>query len=312
MYEQFYGLKKRAFNLTPDPAFLYLNERDREAFDNLLYGIERRHGFAAIIGDVGTGKTTICWALLERLERKNVCTALIQNPTISEADIMRSILLDLGVQPDHPQTSQDPGGENPTPWDASGTGWVQGMNRKQVLDRINRFLAEKARENVFTVIIVDEAQGLSMTMLEQLRLLSNVERAKNKLLQIIFVGQPELDYKFKSTSLRQLNQRISVRFETKTLSKEDTERYILHRLAVAGGAPQLFFESSAFKAIWQYSKGYPRLINLVCDRALLAGYLERSLVITSKLVRQATLDLQGKRRIVVRIPVKRDSATMRP
>jgi general secretion pathway protein A len=302
MYEEFYGLKKRAFNLTPDPAFLFLNERDREAFDNLLYGIERRHGFAVIIGDVGTGKTTICWALLERLERKDVCTALIQNPTISEADIMRSILLDLGVQPDHPHSSQDPGDENPTPWDIPGTSWVQRLNRKQILDRLNRFLAEKARENVFTVIIVDEAQGISMTMLEQLRLLSNLEKAKNKLLQIIFVGQPELDYKLKSSSLRQLNQRISVRFETKTLSREDTERYILHRLAVAGRAPQPFIESSAFKAIWLYSKGYPRVINLVCDRALYAGYLERSPIITSKLVRQAVLDLQGKINIVAHMP----------
>jgi general secretion pathway protein A len=302
MYEKFYGLKKAAFNLTPDPAFLYLNKRDKEAFDDILYGIERREGFAVIIGDVGTGKTTICWALLEKLAQKDVCTALIQNPMLSEADIMRSILQDLGVRPDPSQTLQDTGGANGTPQDVFDTDWLRGMNRKQVLDRLNKFLAERARENVFTVIIVDEAQSISMTLLEQLRLLSNLETAKNKLLQIIFVGQLELDHKLKSLSMRQLYQRISVRFQTRTLSREDTERYILHRLAVAGGAPRLGFKSSAFKAIWRYSKGYPRVINMLCDRTLLTGYLEHSPIITPKLVRQAVLDLQGKKNITLPMP----------
>jgi general secretion pathway protein A len=179
---------------------------------------------------------------------------------------------------------------------------MQGLNKKQLLDRLNVFLAERAQENVFTVLIVDEAQNVSMTLLEQLRLLSNLETAKKKLLQIIFVGQLELDQKLKSPSMRQLNQRISVRFETKTLTKEDTELYIRHRLAVAGGAPRLSFKPSAFKAIWQCSEGYPRLINLICDRTLLAGYMERSPIITAKLVRKAALGLQGKEKIVLRIP----------
>jgi general secretion pathway protein A len=156
------------------------------------------------------------------------------------------------------------------------------------------FLAARAQENVFTVLIVDEAQNVSITLLEQLRLLSNLETAKKKLLQIIFVGQLELDQKLKSVSMRQLNQRISVRFETKPLSREDTERYIRHRLAVAGGAPRLRFGTGAFRAIWRYSKGCPRLINLICDRALLAGYTQRSRAITPKLVRRAVLGLQGK------------------
>jgi general secretion pathway protein A len=141
-----------------------------------------------------------------------------------------------------------------------------------------------------------------MTLLEQLRLLSNLETAKKKLLQIVFVGQLELSQKLKSFSLRQLNQRISVRFETKTLSREDTERYIRHRIAIAGGAPRLRFGSGAFRAIWRYSKGYPRMINLICDRALLAGYVERSGVITPKFVRKAALGLRGREDAGLHLP----------
>jgi general secretion pathway protein A len=289
MYEKYYGLKETAFNLTPDPAFLFLNKRSKEALDLILYGIERREGFALIIGDVGTGKTTMCWGLLDRLARKSICTALIQNPMLSETDILKAILQDLGVRPDttpHPDDSSQR--------DLFDTDWMQGMTKKQLIDRLNIFLAERAEENIFTVLIVDEAQNVSMTLLEQLRLLSNLETAKKKLLQIIFVGQLELDQKLKLPSMRQLNQRISIRFETKTLSKEDTELYIRHRIAAAGGAPRLFFGSGAFKAIWRHSKGYPRLINLICDRALLIGYTERSRLITRRLVKKAARSLQGK------------------
>ena len=156
------------------------------------------------------------------------------------------------------------------------------------------FLAQRAQQDIFTVIIIDEAQNMPMSLLEQLRLLSNLETAKKKLLQIIFVRQLELDRKLRWPGLRQLNQRISVRFETKALSKEDTQRYIRHRIAVAGGAHRLRFGAGAFGAIWRYSKGYPRFINLICDRALLLGYTERSFVITRGMVRRAALALQGK------------------
>ena len=302
MYEKFYGLKEAAFNLTPDPAFLFLNQRSRSALDEILYGIERREGFAVIVGDIGTGKTTMCWALLERLAKKDICTALIQNPMISETDILRSILQDLGVRPERQQYSLNLEGAEETTREIFDTDWMQGLNKKQLLDRLNIFLAARARENVFTVLIIDEAQNLSMELLEQLRLLSNLETAKRKLLQIIFVGQLELDQKLKQPSLRQLNQRISVRFETKALSKEDTERYIRHRLAVAGGARRLRFGSGVFRSIWKHSKGYPRLINLICDRALLAGYREKSSAITRRLVRKAVFDLQGKAGVILRIP----------
>ncbi len=299
MYEKYYGLKEQAFNLTPDPAFLFLNKRSKEALDQILYGIERREGFAVIVGDVGTGKTTLCWALLERLQRNDIRTALIQNPMLSETDILRAILQDLGVHPEEPASAAQK--EERAPLEVFDTTWTQGMNKKQLIDQLNIFLAQRAQENVFTVLIIDEAQNISMTLLEQLRLLSNLETAKKKLLQIIFVGQLELDRKLKSPAMRQLNQRISVRFETKTLSLEDTERYIRHRLAAGGGAPRLRFGAGAFRAIWRYSKGYPRLINLICDRSLLAGYTQRSFVITRSIVRKAALGLQGREDVVLRL-----------
>jgi general secretion pathway protein A len=292
MYEKFYGLKERAFNLTPDPSFLFLNKRNKDALNHILYGIERREGFALIVGDVGTGKTTLCWALLERLEKKNIRSAMIQNPMLSEIDILKSILQDLGVGYEESQSLKDLRGEGPQ--ELFDTTWMQGMNKKQLIDRLNMFLAARAQENVFTVLIVDEAQNISMKLLEQLRLLSNLETAKKKLLQIIFVGQLELDCTLKLPAMRQLNQRISVRFETKALSKKDTERYIRHRLAMAGGAPRLCIRAGAFRAIWRHSKGYPRLINLICDRALLAGYTQRSNVITRKYVHRAARSIQGK------------------
>jgi general secretion pathway protein A len=293
MYETFYGLKEPAFSLTPDPAFLFLNKRSKDALNTILYGIERREGFAVIVGDVGTGKTTLCWALLERLARKDIRTALIQNPMLSETDILKSILQDLGVHTEQPNSRPDlsgPDGQR----QIFDTSWMHGMNKKQLIDRLNMFLAERAQENVFTVLIIDEAQNISMALLEQLRLLSNLETAKKKLLQIIFVGQLELDQRLKFPTMRRLNQQISVRFETKTLSREDTEKYVRHRLAVAGGAPRLRFRAGAFRAIWRCSGGYPRLINLICDRALLSGYTERSAVITRKHVRRAAASLQGR------------------
>lgn len=293
MYEKFYGLREAPFNLTPDPAFLYLNRRSKDALDRILYGIKRREGFAIVVGDVGTGKTTLCWALLDRLASQNICTALVQNPMLSEIEMLKAILQDLGVRPQDPPDSEN-GKSKMALQDIFNTDWMDGMTKKQLLDRLNMFLAVRAQEDVFTVLIVDEAQNVSITLLEQLRLLSNLETAKKKLLQIIFVGQLELDKKLRSNELRQLNQRISVRFETKPLSQEDTERYIRHRISMAGGAPKLRFGARAFSSICDHSKGYPRLINLICDRALLEGYTERTYTITPRLVRQAAHSLQGK------------------
>ncbi len=293
MYESFFGLNEKAFNLTPDPDFLYLNKRTKEALEHILYGIERREGFAAIVGDVGTGKTTLCCALLERIEgQKNIRTVLIQNPMLSELDILRSILQDLGVRPE--------GADEQLMLD---TAWTRDMTKKELIDRLNTFLADRAREDAFTVLLIDESQNLSLEMLEQLRLLSNLETTKKKLLQIIFLGQPELNQKL--AELRQLNQRISVRFETQPLSREDTEKYIRHRLAVAGRTHKVRFGQDAFDEIYRRSKGYPRLINLICDRGLLEAHRERSFTVTKQLVRKAVVSLAGKEDGLRSAPSKR-------
>ena len=281
MYESFFGLREKAFNLTPDPDFLYLNERTKLAFDDVLDSIERREGFTLIVGDVGTGKTTLCCALLERIERQeNICAVLIQNPMLSELDILRSILQDLGA----PQIF--------------GPAWTRDMTKRELIDCLNTILAERARADAFTVLIIDESQNLSLEMLEQLRLLSNLETTKKKLLQIILIGQPELRPKL--AKLRQLNQRISVRFETRPLSREDTEKYIHHRLAAAGEAPKIQFGRGALAAIHRNSGGYPRLINLICDRSLRETCLLRSFTVTKQIVRKAVARLAGDDDIPVR------------
>jgi general secretion pathway protein A len=290
MYESFYGLKENAFSLTPDPYFLFLNARGKEALDRILYCIERREGFSVIAGDIGTGKTTMCWALLERLAEKNIRTAIIQNPMLSEIEILKTILQDLGVRPE--LAAKEAEAQN-VPQQLFDVNWMNGLSKKQLLDLLNGFLVERAQEEAFTVLIVDEAQNLPLMLMEQLRLLSNLETSKKKLLQIIFIGQTQLIQKLKSDSLRQLDQRVSFRFETKPLSPEDSKQYIRHRLNIAGSPDGAQFSDSAFRAIWRHSKGYPRLINLICDRALLAGYKEQTKSITPRLVRRAVMDLRG-------------------
>ncbi len=284
MYESFYGLKEPAFTLTPNPEFLYLNDRSREALDRLVYGVERREGFAVITGDVGTGKTTLSWALLEKLEGKRVKTALIQKPMFSDTDMLRSILQDLGVRPPVPSAAASPqetAGQ--TPFDSS---WMSSLTKKDLIDRLDAFLVAQAEAGMFTLVIIDEAQNLSMESLEQLRLLSNLETARAKLIQFIFVGQLELEQNLVKPTLRQLNQRISFRFATRNLSRKDTEGYIHHRLRVAGADRKLRFERRAFDAIYRYSKGYPRLINMICDKSLFSASQQHSFVVTAKNVRR--------------------------
>jgi len=279
-YETFFGMREPPFTLTPNPAFFFLNERGREGLKQIEYGIRRREGFAVVCGDVGTGKTTLCWALLGRLEQMNVCTALVQNPMVSATDVLKLILHDLGVRP------KGVAGEPAGPSDLFDTSWMAGMGQMQLIERLNTFLLQMARKGLFTVVIIDEAQRLSMETLEQLRLLSNLETANQKLLQIILVGQVELQQMLEKPELRQLNQRISVRFETKPLNRKDTGDYIRHRLRVAWAIPRLQFKKRAFNAIYRLSGGYPRLINMICDRALSNAFQQESYVVTAKIVRR--------------------------
>src|SRR5215208_1730221 len=266
MYNQFYGFSEPPFNITPDPRFLFFSDRHREAFDHLLFGIRERKGFIQITGEVGAGKTTLCRALLEELG-PSYRTALILNPTLSSDQLLRTVLKELGLSA--------PEGD-----------------RVAALEVLNQFLLDQLSAGNDVVLLIDEAQDLSPELLEQIRLLSNLETDQRKLLQIVLVGQPELREKLDQRGLRQLRQRITVRYHLSPLSREETERYIQHRLRVANtnGGPS--FDRWAVWHIFRYSRGVPRLINAVCDKALLAGYVAGEDRLTWRHVRRAVRELE--------------------
>lgn len=271
MYEQSFGLKEKPFNLTPDPHFLFLSANHRGALDHLLYGIERREGFLVITGDIGAGKTTVCRAVLDRLDAE-VRTALILNPMLKEEEeLLAAILQDFGLV---------------SPVRAT---------RKELVERLNLYLLEWAKKGWRAVLIIDEAQNLSPRLLEQIRVLSNLETYKEKLLQIILVGQRELREKLEGPALRQLNQRVSIRYHLGPLSRGETVRYIEHRLTVAGASGGIAFTPGTYRAIYQFARGVPRLINLIADRALLAAYVAGSMRITKKMVIEGRRSLNGGR-----------------
>jgi|FLOH01.1.fsa_nt_gi general secretion pathway protein A len=305
MYENFYHFKEKPFSLTPDPKFLYLSKQYQGALDHMLYGIKQREGFMVIAGDVGTGKTTLCRCLLDRLD-ENVEVALILNPMLSDMDLLRNVIHDLRIKSLH---SRQPVGMiedgstgeeitielDPSPSeDQNNLVWINNASKKELIDALNAFLLDQHEQGKSTVLIIDEAQNLSLDVMEQLRILSNLETEKEKLLQIIFVGQLELNEKLKLPTLKQLNQRISIRYEIAPLAQEEAKNYIAHRILVAGAASQVSFSKSAFSEIFKYSKGYPRLINLVCDRSLLAGYNAQVDVVDRQYVREAIKSLLGQ------------------
>lgn len=268
MYEDFYGLKEKAFSLTPDPKFLFLSSRHREVMEHLNFGALRKEGFILITGDIGTGKTTICRVILDRLQEK-LPVALMLNPFISEEELIKYILTDFGVTP-------------------------TGKTPLELLEELNRFLFHQASKGRTAVLIVDEAQNLSFAALEQIRILSNLETEKEKLLQIVLVGQEELREKLKLRNLRQLDQRISVRYHLRALDKGETTKYIYHRLMVAGSHGRLSFSAGALSEIYNFSRGVPRLINMICDRALLNGYVKQAYQINAGMVRQAAKTLRDE------------------
>ncbi|MGB9715565.1 MAG: ExeA family protein [Thermodesulfovibrionales bacterium] len=268
MYREFYNLKEKPFSLTPDPYFLFLSEHHRTALESLLYGIHHRVGFMVVTGEIGTGKTTLCRALLERLD-KNVKTAVIFNPLLSEKELIKSILQDFGYNSD-------------------------GKSIKELIDTLNIFLIQRLSENENTVLIIDEAQNLSIPTLEQIRMLSNLETEKEKLIQIILFGQLEFDQMLRYPLLRQLNQRISIRIRLAPFNRSETESYIYQRLILAGSRGDITFSRSAIDRIQKSSKGIPRLINLICDRALLAGFVEQTSRINRRIIRKAEKSLAGK------------------
>jgi general secretion pathway protein A len=267
MYCPFFGLQEKPFSITPDPRFLFLSPSHQEALGHLLYGIEERKGFITITGEVGTGKTLLCRALLDRLG-PHVQTALIFNSFLLEIELLRSINEDFGI--------------------------VQGgATRKELIDHLNQYLLAEFSAGRNAVLIIDEAQNLAPPLLEQIRMLSNLETERGKLLQIVLVGQPELRQQLARPELRQLNQRIALRYHLQPFNQQETEDYIKHRLVVAGSHGNVKFSRRALSSIYRLSDGIPRKINLLCDRAMLSAYVHGSSLIGHAYVRQAWGELEG-------------------
>jgi general secretion pathway protein A len=268
MYEEYYGLKAPPFNITPDPAYLFFSRRHRQAFEHILFGVSERKGFIQITGEVGAGKSTICRKVLEEL-RDGYATALILNPVMTPIQLMRSILRELHL-------------------DDSGN------DRVRLVERLNEFLLEKAHAGVIVALFIDEAQDMSDELLEQVRLLSNLETDQHKLLQIVLIGQPELRDRLERDELRQLRQRITVRYHLGPIDRHETVAYIQHRLLIAGSNGRPTFSRPAYRSVHRYSRGIPRLINAVCDKTLLCGYVQGRDHLGWWQVRRAIHDLEGQ------------------
>jgi general secretion pathway protein A len=280
MYEDYYGFVEKPFSLTPDPKYLYKSESHANAFELLQYGIRRREGFVVVTGDIGTGKTTLCRAILDQLDRKTF-TALVLNPFIAEDDLLRLILQDFGV------VSRE----------EMRRGRLAGISKQELIETLNDFLLSLLPLRATALLIIDEAQNLPRTVLEHIRILSNLETDKEKLLQIVLVGQLNLKDVLRSPELRQLDQRVSIRYNLKPLTAEETAAYVAHRLTIAGGGSAISFVPKALQAVYRCTDGIPRLINLVCDRALLAAYSDRAQRVTPEMVYKgaASLDLAAPR-----------------
>ncbi len=267
MYRQFFKLQDQPFNLTPDPRFIYLSPGHQEALEHMIYGVENRKGFILITGNIGAGKTTLTRLLMDHLDGRAE-TALIFNTFLNEIELLRAINREFGLAADS-------------------------SSREALVETLNRFLVEQLKAGRNVVLILDEAQNLSVPVLEQIRMLSNLETDSQKLIQIIIVGQPELGRTLARPDLAQLNQRITVRCHLQPLVLEDTIRYIHHRLSVAGSQGLVRFDSGTFRLVHRYSQGVPRRINALCDRALLVAFGQGSHRITPAHLRQAQRELAG-------------------
>ncbi len=272
MYLDFYGLAEHPFHVTPDPHFIFWTEQHRDALDHLLYGITERKGFVELTGEVGTGKTTLCRVCLEELGEE-VDTALVLNPFLSEEQLLRALIADFGLSTD-------------------------ATDLLSCIQALYEFLLARHDAGRTVVVFIDEAQNLPLKTMEQLRLLSNFETDQAKLLQVVLCGQPELRQRLRQPELRQLRQRISVRFTLGPLNEQDTARYIGHRLAIAasGAMPKIEFTEAAIWMIYGHSRGCPRLINALVDHSLIAGYVNQSHVIDQACLHRAIAQLEGDHR----------------
>ena len=277
MYNKFYGFKESPFNLTPNSRFFFASHKHTEALDSLIYAIDQRKGFVVITGEIGSGKTTVCRTLLNKLDR-HTQIALVTNTHLSSKDLLMMILEEFEID------------------------FIPGSKSK-LLSQLNAYLIEQLERNNNVVLIIDEAQNLKPSVLEEIRMLSNLETETEKLIQIILLGQPELKQKLALNNLEQLRQRVSVYFHLSPLDEADSKQYIRYRTKVASESDREYFTEEALSAIYQFSKGVPRLINQACDNALLSGYVVEAAVINEEIIKDVINDspihqlVGGKRKL---------------
>jgi general secretion pathway protein A len=265
MYKKFFRLKENPFNVNPDPRYLFLTHSTQEALACLTYGIETRKGFILLTGEVGTGKTTLINKLLEWLHKERVSTAFVFNPRLSVSQFFDFMMADFGI-----------------PFESGQKG--------HMLLRLNQWLLERYQAGERAVLIVDEAQNLSPQMLEEIRLLTNLETSTEKLLQIVLAGQPELEHKLNQPELRQLRQRITLRAKTRQLTIEETQGYIHERLRIAGAENTELFSPEAVAAVYRYARGIPRVTNLLCEHALVSSFVDHRNPVPPEIVEEVARD----------------------
>ena len=265
MYKKFFGLKENPFNVNPDPRYLFLTGNTQEALACLTYGIETRKGFILLTGEVGTGKTTLINKLLEWLHKERVFTAFVFNPRLSVSQFFDFMMADFGIP-------------------------CETHQKGQMLQKLNQWLLERYQAGERAVLVVDEAQNLSPQMLEEIRLLTNLETSTEKLLQIVLAGQPELEQKLNQPQLRQLRQRITLRAKTRQLTLEETHGYIVERMRIAGAENPDVFSPEAVEAVHRYARGIPRVTNLLCEHALVSSFVDQKNPVPPEIVEEVARD----------------------
>ncbi|HVZ63805.1 MAG TPA: AAA family ATPase [Lacunisphaera sp.] len=266
MYQSFYGFSEMPFHITPDPKFLYLSTTHQEALQHLKYGVTEKKGFIVLVGEVGCGKTTLCRKFLNELDPKHYDSALVLNPRVTETQMLKAILAELGET-------------------------HLARSKNDLVAQMNQVLLARIHAGREIVLIIDEAQNLSFEVFEQVRLLSNLETDKQKLLQIVLLGQPELKEKLAQEELRQLRQRILVHYELRPFLRPEMDRYIAHRLTVSGSMGRPHFTPWALRHIYKASRGIPRIINNLCDKSLLSAFIRESDEVNYWDARRAAKDL---------------------
>ena len=271
MYLNFYHLRKEPFQITPDPEFLFLSPSHKEALASIIYGIEQRKGFVAIIGEVGVGKTTLLRSYLEEVDRKPLKIVYIFNSNVSFRGLLKTVHQELGLT-------------------------AEADDAYEMVNRLHRWLIDEYKKGNNVVLIIDEAQNMPTETLENLRMLSNLETSKDKLMQIVLVGQPELEHKLNQKELRQLRQRIAVKATISPLTKEECMKYVRHRLSKVATKEAPVFTTEAMKQIVRKSQGVPRVINILCDNSLITGFGYQKRRIGSRIVKEVVADFEGRRR----------------